>query len=80
VLLLGQLAICALIVVGTQGYRALTQEQVAATIETYPAGPGAFKARFSFPEGPDTSFVLAGDEIYVDAHMLKWTSLGTILD
>jgi len=78
-LLLGQLALCALIVAGTQGYRALTQEQVAATIETHPVGPGAFKAVFTFPEGSDTSFVLAGDEIYVDAHILKWTSLGTIL-
>lgn len=78
-LLLGQLVICSLIVVGTQGYRALTQEQVAAIIETRPIGPGSFQAVFSFPEGPDTTFLLAGDEVYVDAHILKWTSLGTVL-
>ncbi|MBN1424520.1 hypothetical protein JXA88_08190 [Candidatus Fermentibacteria bacterium] len=79
VLLIGQLALCALIVVGTQGYRALTQEHAAATIETYPIGPGSFRAVFAFPDGSDTSFVIAGDQVYVDAHILKWTSLGTIL-
>lgn len=34
----------------------------------------------TFPDGSDTSFVLAGDEIYADAHILKWTSLSTLLD
>ena len=59
--------------IGIQGYRALTREDVAARISVKPTGPQRFSATFRFPDGRTGTFELAGDEIYVDAHILKWT-------
>src|SRR5690349_20340109 len=59
--------------IGIQGYRALTREDLAARISVKPTGPQRFSATFRFPDGRTETFVLAGDEIYVDAHILKWT-------
>ena len=66
-------AVSGTIAVGIQGYRALTQEQVAARITVQPAGARRFIASFRFPDGRAARYELAGDEIYVDAHILKWT-------
>ena len=57
---------------GMMGYRALTREEVAAHILVKPAGKQRFAAAFRFPDGRDATYELAGDEIYVDAHILKW--------
>jgi hypothetical protein len=62
----------ATISIATQGYRALTREDTAAVVKIEPAGPGRFNARFQFPDGRAAVFNLAGDELYVDAHILKW--------
>src|SRR5882672_4064882 len=69
-LALGSLA-CAL-VIGVQGYRALTNEELAARIEVKPTGPQRFVATFHYPEGRVESYAINGDAIYVDAHVLKW--------
>jgi hypothetical protein len=58
--------------VGMMGYRALTREDVAARIIVKPAGPKRFTATFRFADGREATYELAGDEIYVDAHILKW--------
>ncbi len=55
-----------------QGYRALVREEVAAVVEIQPAGPQEFNAHFRMADGEELSLLLAGDEIYVDAHILKW--------
>ncbi|HUF79801.1 MAG TPA: hypothetical protein VMN03_01600 [Burkholderiales bacterium] len=60
------------VAVGIQGYRALTHEQMAARITVQPAGAQRFVATFRFPDGREARYELAGDEIYVDAHILKW--------
>ena len=65
-------ALSAAVAVGTQGYRALTREGTVAMITTVPTGDQRFEARFRFHEGTEQSFDLAGDQIYVDAHILKW--------
>jgi hypothetical protein len=62
----------ATISIATQGYRALTREDTAAVVKIEPAGPGRFNARFQFPDGRAAVFNLAGEELYVDAHILKW--------
>lgn len=62
----------ATITVATRGYRALVREEIAAVVEIQPAGPGEFNARFRMADGEEVSLLLAGDEIYVDAHILKW--------
>lgn len=65
-------ALMGTITLGVQGYRALTHEEVAARISVRPAGPQRFSATFRFPDGREARYELAGDEIYVDAHILKW--------
>jgi hypothetical protein len=55
-----------------QGYRALTREDLAATIQAEPVGPSQFRVTVHLPDGQTDSYWLAGDEVYVDAHILKW--------
>jgi hypothetical protein len=64
---------------GMQGYRALTHEEIAARVVVRPAGPQRFTATFAFPDGREQTFELAGDEIYVDAHILKWKPVANLL-
>jgi hypothetical protein len=65
-------ALCGAIAIGIQGYQALTRETVAAKISVSPSGPQRLDARVHFTDGREAGFVLAGDELYVDAHVLKW--------
>ena len=58
--------------VGMMGYRAFTREDVAAHIMVKPAGKQRFLATFRFADGREATYDLAGDAIYVDAHILKW--------
>jgi hypothetical protein len=67
------------IAVGIHGYRALTREDVAARLLLQPAGSQRFKATIRYPDGREASFELAGDEVYVDAHILKWKPLANLL-
>lgn len=78
-LLLSLAALSATLGVSTQGYRALTLEEVAATITTLPTGPQAFQAYVEFPDGREVTLAVAGDQLLVDAHILKWHPLGNIL-
>jgi len=72
-------ATCGAIALGVQGYRALTHEDVAAVVRTQPLGLNRFQAQFRFPDGHEASYTLAGDELYVDAHILKWQPWANIL-
>lgn len=65
--------------IATLGYHALTREEVAATVRVEPTGAQEFTARFSMPDGSETVFSLAGDQLYVDAHILKWKPIANIL-
>jgi hypothetical protein len=58
--------------VGIRGYRSLTHEEVAARVVVDPLMRQRFRARFIFPDGREAAYTLAGDELYVDAHVLKW--------
>jgi hypothetical protein len=60
------------IALGVQGYRALTHEEIAAMVRTEPLGPNRFQAQFRFPDGREVAYTLSGDELYVDARILKW--------
>ena len=71
--LLGTLAI------GTQGYRALTREDLAARLIVQPTGPQRFSATVRLPDGNEKKFDIAGDEIYVDARILKWKPFANFL-
>lgn len=65
--------------VGIHGYRAFTAETLAATIKTEPVGPHRFRATVTLPDKSLYMFDLAGDAVYVDAHVLKWRPIGTLL-
>ena len=83
-LLFGALMLCVGLLFGTlalgvYGFNALTQELVAARIDIQPLGGQRFSARFVFPDGRTVRHELAGDEIYVDAQVLKWTPWANLL-
>jgi hypothetical protein len=78
-LFLALAALAATLSISTQGYRALTMEEVAATVTTVPTGPRSFQAYVEFADGREETFAVAGDQLLVDAHILKWRSLANIL-
>src|SRR5438105_15312159 len=71
-LLLALAALAATVTVGLQGYRALTYEEVAATVRTEPVAPPRFRAMITLPDRRPAIYQLAGDASYVDADVLKW--------
>ena len=72
-------AAATLIAVGMRGYEALTHEAVAARISVRPSGPQRLDAQVRFPDGRMAGFVIAGDELYVDAHIIKWKPIANVL-
>ena len=67
-----------MIAFGIQGYQTLTREEIAAQISVSPIAPQRFAATFRYPDGRVANFMIAGDEIYVDAHILKWQPLANL--
>ena len=67
------------ITLGIQGYRALSREDLAALIFVRPSGPQRFTATLRFPDGREGTYLISGDEIYVDARILKWHALANTL-
>ena len=78
-LMLSLSALCGTISLAIQGYHALTREALAATIKVTPVAPQQFMATVYLPDGTQKTFSLAGDEVYVDAHILKWKSWVNII-
>jgi hypothetical protein len=72
-------ALAATVAIGIRGYRALTYEDVAATVKTEPLGPQRFRATVVFPDHRLAMYELAGDAFYVDAHILKWHPWANLL-
>ena len=78
-LLLALAALALIIAVGVHGYRALTQEVTAATVDVERLAPQTYRAHVSFAGGGGATYDLEGDELYVDAHILKWKPAATLL-
>ncbi|HUF25684.1 MAG TPA: hypothetical protein VMM18_01785 [Gemmatimonadaceae bacterium] len=72
-------ALAGAIGLGMRGYRALTHEELAARIDVRPVGPQRFTATVHVPDRPAAIYELTGDEIYIDAHILKWKPLANVL-
>lgn len=72
-------ALSLVILIGTRGYRALTREETAARVWTVPDTGRTFAAHIQFPDSSVHSFRLTGDELYVDAHILKWKPLVNVV-
>ncbi len=77
-LLLGA-ALAAVIGIGLQGYRRLTAEQPAAQLRFTALGPRDFDALLTYPDGHHDPFELRGDEWQVDARVITWRPLATLL-
>src|SRR5438552_10778255 len=71
-LLLALAGLAAAISVGLREYHALTLEVLAATVTTEPVGPQRFRAMIVLPDKRLAMYDLAGDALYMDAHILKW--------
>ncbi|HKO69027.1 MAG TPA: hypothetical protein VJU53_14590 [Burkholderiaceae bacterium] len=78
-LLLSLGALAATIALGTYGYTALTREEVAATLLVQPTGTQKFAATVRYPDLREVKFELAGDEVYVDAQILKWKPIANMV-
>src|SRR5256886_16215757 len=70
--LLARAGVAAGIAVGLREYRSLTLEVLAATVTTEPLGPQRFRAMILLPDKRLAMYDLAGDALYMDAHILKW--------
>lgn len=70
--LLAAAALCVALALSIHGYRALTREEVAAVVEIQPVVHQRFLAYVTLADGTTRTFELAGDELYVDARVLKW--------
>ncbi len=69
----------AAIAIGIQGYHALTREEVAAQITVTPISQQRFSAHILFPDGTANDYTIAGDEIYIDADILKWQPFANMI-
>ena len=63
------------IALGSEGYHALIHEELAASLSVLPNAPQHFAATVRFANGRVATYELAGDELYLDAHILKWKPL-----
>src|SRR2546423_3234541 len=78
-LLLALAGLAAAITIGLRAYRALTLEVLAATVTTEPVGPQRFRATILLPDKRLAMYDLAGDALYMGAHILKWHPWGNLL-
>jgi hypothetical protein len=70
---------CLMIIVGTVGYHRLTEEELVAKIKVNSYEPQSFQARMTFSNGDEQVFLLKGDELLIDAYVLKWKSWANLL-
>ncbi|HUJ88029.1 MAG TPA: hypothetical protein VLX30_14365 [Burkholderiales bacterium] len=77
VVLLGVLA--AVIAASLHSYTRLTHEQQAAQVALRALGPQDFVLTLSIPGAEPLEYELRGDEWQVDARVLKWRALGTLI-
>lgn len=64
--------------IGLQGYQALSREELAARMTVKPLGAQRFETKVHFLDGREEVYQLAGDEVYVDARILKWHPLANL--
>lgn len=72
-------SLCAWLSFGLWGYKALTLEQAVATVNIRETAPQRFNAEFMFTDGTTQQFELAGDQLYLDAKLVKWHPYANLL-
>ena len=61
--------------VGTEGYRLLVEDDLALTVRAERMAGDSILARFTFESGMSRTYRLAGGELLLEAHVLKWRPL-----
>jgi len=61
--------------IGMHGYRSLLREDLALTVSLLSQGKQRFQAAVSFPDGGIAVYDIDGDELYIDAQVIKWKPL-----
>jgi hypothetical protein len=61
-----------------EGYKALTREELAATVLIQPVTQQSFSVKIIFPDADSSEYDIDGDEFYIDAHILKWKSIANL--
>ena len=69
----------AIAALGLEGMKALTREETAATIKVVPTAPQRYDATVTFADGRVETYDLAGDDIEIAGHIVKWTPLANQL-
>ncbi len=67
------------LLIGIQGYQALTYEHSIASVSITPKGGQYFVAVVKLVNMPEQFFHLAGDEVMFEANVLKWKPWSNIL-
>jgi hypothetical protein len=70
---------CSLLVVGTQGYQGLTHEEKIGTVVIQPVAKQTFNAFLTLNNGQSVKFELKGDEVMVEANVLKWKPWSNVI-
>ena len=64
---------------GSIGLKGLNREVTAATIRIEKIAPQRFITTFTYHDQHTQRFTLAGDELYVDARIIKWAPIANLL-
>lgn len=62
-----------------RGYQGFTHEQLAATVTVEPVGPSQFHANIFLANGEHKSFLISGDQLQIDAAILKWKPIASLI-
>lgn len=68
-----------LVAMGMRAYQAFTDEQTAATMFVERLGDRNYAVRMEYPDGSSDTYALQGDEVYVDARIIKWHPFANFL-
>jgi hypothetical protein len=60
-------------------YHRLSQERLVAELALTTIGPQHYRVRLSYPDGETRDFELRGDDWQLDARILRWQGLATLL-
>ncbi len=72
-------ALVSLLNVATWGYKALTFEQYVATISATELAEQRYQVDLRFGDGSSKRFDIAGDQLYIDAKIIKWHPYASLL-
>lgn len=72
-------ALVGLFNLATWGYKALTFEQYVATISVTKLAEQRYQVDLHFADGSSERFDVAGDQLYIDAKIIKWHPYASLL-